>query len=150
MCNGNSDFINGCLDGSIYDKIVDTVRGMYKKKNPSREDGKLFMMLLMNQKTSDLQKYDFHTYLRNRWPEEINLIEEIKGLHDQRLGVSLMREEATMVIDTIARDLLNYDIPFLTAHDGIYVPKSHGNAVKKKMEDHYERVYGTTPRITIE
>ncbi|MFB6274488.1 MAG: hypothetical protein ABEL51_16510 [Salinibacter sp.] len=108
----------------------------------------------MNQPTADWKRWKNsrkkYRALKERWPGAIRRIEELKARHKRGLGVSLMREEAEMVIDRVARDLLNYDLPFLTAHDGIYVPRKYGPAVKAKMETHYERAYSTAPQITIE
>ena len=154
MCGGKSSFQKLCLNGEIYSEIANTLEGVYKKKKPGRDDGKMAMMLLVNQSMKDWRrgKSNRKKYkaLKERWPEEIRWLEKLKEWHDQPLGVSLMREEAMMVIDRVGRDLLNYSsVPFLTAHDGIYVPRKYGGAVKQKVKEHYERVYGVAPQITI-
>jgi hypothetical protein len=153
MCGAKSSFQKLCLNGEIYSEIANTLEGVYKKKKPGRDDGKMAMMLLVNQSMKDWRrgKSNRKKYkaLKERWPEEIRRLEELKEWHDQPLGVSLMREEAMMVIDRVGRDLLNYSFPFLTAHDGIYVPRKYGGAVKGKVKEHYERVYGVAPQITI-
>lgn len=154
MCGAKSSFQKLCLNGEIYGEIANTVEKIYKNKKPNRDDGKMVMMLLLNQSMEDWMRWENsrkkYRALKRRWPEEIRRLEELKKRHDQPLGVSLMREEAMMVIDRIARDLLNYSVPFLTAHDGIYVPRKYGEAVKRKVKEHYERVYGVAPRITID
>jgi hypothetical protein len=154
MCNAKSGFVECCLNGTIYREVADAVAGTYTRKTPGRSTGKGMMMLLMNWDTGSWHQWNGartkYQAIQRRWPDAIRRLEVLKAYHDQRLGVSLMREEAEMVIDRIAGDLLNYDLPFLTAHDGIYVPRKYGEAVKNKMEDHYNRVYGRSPNITIE
>lgn len=154
MCNAKTEFERLCLNGRIYEEVADALGGTYKQKKPTREDGKRAVMLLMNQPTADWKRWKSsrkkYRALKERWPGAIRRIGELKARHKRGLGVSLMREEAEMVIDRVAGDLLNYDLPFLTAHDGIYVPRKYGPAVKAKMETHYERAYSTAPQITIE
>ena len=154
MCGAKSSFQKLCLNGEIYGEIANTVEKIYKNKKPNRDDGKMVMMLLLNQSMEDWMRWENsrkkYRALKRRWPEEIRRLEALKKRHDQPLGVSLMREEAMMVIDRIARDLLNYSVPFLTAHDGVYVPRKYGEPVKRKVKEHYERVYGVAPQITID
>lgn len=147
MRKGFGEFINGSLTGEIYNLLADTLQPHYQKEL-TRDDGKKWMMLLMNESTAALERYDRYAAIKERFPVTIQLLEILK--EDKRLGVELMREESRMVIDTICADLLNYDIPFLTAHDAIWTPPQFAPAVKKKMKEHYTSRYGIAPNITIE
>lgn len=153
MTNGftrdTKNFINGCLTGHIYNLLADTLQPHYKKKKLDRDDGKKWMMFLMNEHTESLERYEHYHIIKDTFPTITNVIEALKEECPMRLGVYLMREESKMMIDTIAKDLLNYDIPFLTAHDAIWTPPQYGSAVRSKMKEHYIQKYGVAPNIKI-
>jgi len=147
------EFIKLSENGEIYDKITELSRPHYQRE-PKRKWIKKKALMILNERTDKLtadrrikevgdeqvevsnsKMKKIYQSLRDEYPQVMGFVEWMKKDDHGDLGRHLMKMESSIMIDGVAKKLIEQGIPVLTIHDCIVIPKEftlHGDTLIKE------------------
>ncbi len=138
-----------CESGIFYDYFLEKYNKKFEVNKDRSEFKKMFFHKVIFCKKYMNEVYPESKFFKTIFPNVWKSIYSMKVEDYKNLPRQLQKKEADIIIYTVAKELLENNIPVFTIHDSILTIKENVSSVKTKLLKVFESDYNIIPTLTI-